>query len=84
MASDNNFRAVAGNPRKACNRSDRLARILGREGSIPRVSGMFFKAVLKAVLIFGVEIWVMNPHMGRALGGVQHSLAQRITGRQPR
>ena len=31
---------------------------------------MFFKEVVKEVLIFGSETWVMTPHMGGALGGV--------------
>ena len=30
-----------------------LARIMGREGTSPRVSGMFFKTVVQAVLLFG-------------------------------
>ena len=50
----------------------------------PRVLGMFFKAVVKAVIIFGSEAWMKTPHMGRALGGFQHILATRITGRQPK
>ena len=37
------------------------------EGASPRVSGMFFKAVVQAVLLFGSEKWVMTPHMGQAL-----------------
>ena len=48
----------------------RLTRILEREGSIPRVSGMFFTAVVQAVLIFGLEMWVMTPRMGQDQGGV--------------
>ena len=40
-----------------------------REGVNPRALGMFYKAVVQAVLIFGVETWVMTPHMGLALGG---------------
>ena len=31
--------------------------------------GFFFKEVLYAVFLFGLEIWVMTPHVGRALGG---------------
>ena len=72
------------NLRKARKSWDRLSRILGREGSSPRVSGMLFKEVVQAVIIFGAEAWVMTPHIGRYLGGLQHRVAQRITGRQPR
>ena len=52
-----------------------------RKGSSIRVLGTFFKAVVYAVLLFGLEIWVINPRMGRALGGFQHRVAQWITGR---
>ena len=31
----------------------RMLRILGREGATPRASGLFFKAVIQAVLLFG-------------------------------
>ena len=58
-----------------------LSIILGREGVKPRVSGMFFKAVVQAVLIFRSEMWVMNPHMGGAIGLFQHRVAIWITGR---
>ena len=52
-ASDGNWPAVVGNLRKARKSWDRLSRIPGREGYSPRVSGMFFKAVVQTVLIFG-------------------------------
>ena len=61
----------------------RLSIILGREGAKPRVSGMFFKAVVQAVLIFGLEMWVMNTRMGGAIGLFQYRVAIWITGRYP-
>ena len=57
---------------------------LGKEGGKSKGVGMFFKALVQAVLILGAETWVMTPRMGRDLGGFQHRVAQRITGRQPR
>ena len=46
-----------------------MSRILSREGADPQVSGIFFKSVVKAVLFFGEENWVVIPHMGKARGG---------------
>ena len=43
---------------------------------------MLFKAVVYAVLIFGLETCVPNPRMGQALGSFQHGVERRITGRQ--
>ena len=49
-------------------------RILGREGEDPRISGMFFKAVVQSVLIFGSYMWVLNPRMERDLGSFSTGL----------
>ena len=45
---------------------------------------MFFKAVVPEVILFGSEMWVLNPRMGHAQGSFQHSAARRITGTQPK
>ena len=46
---------------------------------------MISKAVVQAVLISGSETWVLNSHMGRALGGWggQYRVARRISVKQP-
>ena len=65
MAADNNWPAVVVNLWKERKIWAWLARILGREGASPRVSGMFFKAVVQAVVqavfLFGSEAWVLTP-----------------------
>ena len=81
---DKNWLDVAVNLRKAQNIWTRMTRILVREGADPRISGLFFKAAIQAVLLFGLEMWVLTPCMKQALGSFQHRVAQRITGRQPR
>ena len=48
----------------------RMTSILIREGEETRVSGFFFKSVIQAVLLFGVETWVVNPRMDVFLGGI--------------
>ena len=61
-----------------------MSEILARKGANPWVSGMFFKAVVQEVIIFGEETWVTTPCIGRDLGEIKHRVAQRITGRQTR
>ena len=61
----------------------RLARILSREGMEKRVSETLFKALVHKVLLFGAELWVLTPRIGRALESFMHGAARRITGRQP-
>ena len=45
-----------------------MTRILGREGEDPRISGLFFKAVVQVVLLFGLETWLPNPPYGAGPG----------------
>ena len=57
-----------------------MTRILSREGAEPRVSGFFFKAVVQAMLLFGLETWVVIPRTGWALGEFQYQVARRLMG----
>ena len=84
MAAENDWPEVVGKLWRARNIWARMARILGQEGAIARVSGMFFKYVVHAVLLLGSNTWVKNPRMGRALGSFQPIFAMHITGRHPR
>ena len=62
---DNNWLMAVGNLGKERKSWAQLAKILRREDSNPRGSGMFFKAVVQAVLLFRLETWVLTPHMER-------------------
>ena len=48
------------------------------------ISGLFFKAVVQVVLIFGLETWIPNHRMERDLGSFQQMVARQITGSQTR
>ena len=66
-AGDDKWTAVAGNLRKARKSWVQMTRILIREGADPKVSGLFFKAVVLVVLIFGAETCVLTPRMEQDL-----------------
>ena len=83
-AGDDNWPEVAGNMRKARESWMRVMRILSREGSDSKVSGLFFKAVFQAVLISVAETWVLTPHVEQALSSFHHRVAQRLTKRHPK
>ena len=53
-----------------------MTRILGQEGSDPMISGLFFKAVVQVVLIFGSDMWVLTHRIERDLGSFQHRFAR--------
>ena len=61
----------------------RMPHILSREGATPRVSCLFFKAVIQAVLLLGAETRLVTPRMGTALGRFQTQVARRLTGQIP-
>ena len=84
MAGEEDWPVVMGNLRKGRKSWAQLTRILAREGADMRVSGMFFKVLVQAVLLFGSETWVLTPCMERSLGSFQHSVARMITGRHTR
>ena len=76
--------AVVGNLGKSQNIWERLSQILIREGEDPKALGSFYKAVAHEVLLLGAGTWVLTPRMERALDSLQHRVARRITGKQPR
>ena len=57
-----------------------LFRVLSREGADSWTLRRIYVAVVKAVLLFGLETWVMKPCIGRVLGRFHHIVARRLTG----
>ena len=80
---DDDWPAVHRNLSKARKSWARISCILAREGATPRVSGMFYKAVVQSVLLFGSETWVLSQPMLKALEGFHRRVAWRIAGKQP-
>ena len=58
--------------------------MLGREGVDEQTVGMFYVAVVQAVLLYGLLKWVMYLYIGRKLSSIQHSESFRTKGRQPK
>ena len=58
--------------------------MIGREGADPKVSWAFYIAMTQAILLFGLETWVLTARMEKALDSFQLRVARKITGRQPR
>ena len=56
----------------------RLINILGREGADKMTAGRFYAAVVKAVIMFGFETWVLTPQLEKALEGFQHWAERRM------
>ena len=84
MEGGNNLTALLGNSKKSQKCWVQLMKILGREGSNLRVSGISLKTIFQAVLLFGLETWVLTLCIERALGSIQYRVARRITGKNTR
>ena len=77
-ASENYWPVVISNFSKAWRKWDRMSRILGQEGSDARTTGIFYKSVVQATLLFRLETWVMASRIGWTLGGFYHRVAHRL------
>ena len=71
LAADYNWTEVVRNLTKTRAMWRRMKIILIREGAEPRVYDFLFKTIVKSVLLFGAETWVVTPRMGWILGGFQ-------------
>ena len=59
--ADDDWMAVVRNMAKVQVLLRRMTRILINEGTRLQVSRFFFKAIIKLVLLFGAETWVVTP-----------------------
>ena len=57
--SDSNWTTVRYNSRKERRVWNWLGKLTWREGEDPRVSEMFYREVVQAVLLFGEDTWVL-------------------------
>ena len=81
---DDDWTEVSGNLQEARKIWGWVSRILSLEGADPKLLGHFFKAEVQEVLLFGVDMWVLNPSMERDMSSFHHRVAQLITRRHPR
>ena len=62
----------------------RLSKVIAKESVPAPVAGMFYQAVVAAVLLYGSESWVLPKAQFRALEGFHVECARRLTGMRPR
>lgn len=83
-STDNDWPARYKNLREAWQCWAKLSRLLVRDGASPRISGMFYKAVVRSTLFFSSETWIITRPMLKALEGFHNRVACRLTGKMPR
>ena len=80
--SYNYWKEVCRNIGKARRVWSRLGKLLRREEAESRVYAMFYRAVVRAVLLFGAETWVLSEEMPHNLEGVHVLFLRQITGQR--
>ena len=84
LSTDDNWAVLERNILRAWGKWVRLTNILGRGTADKRTVGRLYVSVVPAVLLFGSEMWVLNPHMEKSLEGFHHRAARRMEGMGPK
>jgi hypothetical protein len=72
------------NLKKAQQRWGMVSRVLVRDGASTHAMGLFYKAIVQAVLLYGCETWTLTDPMIKALESFHHKVARRISGKMPK
>jgi hypothetical protein len=80
---DNDTQAMQGNLAKARKCWTRISRVLRAENAKPQICGVFYKATVMSVLLFGSETWRLTPGTLKRLDGFHHRAAWRMAGMRP-
>jgi hypothetical protein len=79
--NDNNTQAMRANLAKARGCWARVSQVLRAENALPKVCGVFYKATIQAVLLFGSETWNLAPSRLACLEGFHLRAAWQMSGR---
>ena len=82
-ANNSNWPALYKNLIKARKKWALISRPLLRDGATPRILGMFYKAIVQTVLLYGCETWVITSPIMKILDSFHHKVARRISNKQP-
>jgi hypothetical protein len=77
---DTNFQAMRSNLKKVRGVWAWVLHLLQAENASPRTCGMFYKATMQAVLLYGSETWSLLPSSLKGLEGFHIRAAWRMSG----
>ena len=80
--TDNDWIAIRQNIMLSRTVWGRLGEILRREGVYPRVEAMFYRSVEQAVLLFGLDTWLISVSIERKVEGTYMDYLRQITGKR--
>jgi hypothetical protein len=79
----NDTQAMRANLRKVCKSWGKVSCVLSAENALPKVCGVFYKATVQAVLLFGSEMWKLSPLSLKSLEGFHIWAARCMAGKMP-
>ena len=74
---------MRGNLKKACGVWARLSCTIRAENASPCVCGLFYKATVQSILLFGCETWNLSPKSLHSLEGFYLRTAWHMAGKRP-
>ena len=80
---DADNQAMWSNLKKAQGCWARVSRVLRAENATPKTCGMFYKATVQAVLLYGSETWSLSPSSMKRLEGFHIRAAWQMSGKRP-
>ena len=83
-SNDNDVQAMQSNLMKAWKCWSRIWRVLCAEYASPRICGIFYKATVQAILLFGSESWNLTLSALKCLEGFHIRVDRRTTGMMPK
>lgn len=82
-STDDDWPAIHLNLSKAREQWAMVSKVLRREDATPKISAMFYKAVVQSVLLYGAETWVMTPAVLLKLESFHKRIARRLANKMP-
>jgi hypothetical protein len=82
--NNNDAQAVRGNLKKACGIWARLSCTIRAENASPRACGIFYKATVQSILLFGSKTWNLSSQSLKCLEGFHLWVAWRMSGKRPK
>ena len=83
LSSDDNWAAVEQNLQWSWGKWGKMVKILGRDGVDRRTAGIFYVELVKAVILFGLETWLVIPRLEKAIAGFHHRAVWWMAGIGP-
>ncbi len=82
--NNNDTQAVRGNLKKARGVWARLSHMIRAENASLHACGIFYKAIMQSILLFGSETWNLSPVSLKCLEGFHLRAAWRMAGKRPK